>query len=89
MQRRRISFSGRVQGVGFRATARHTAAAFPITGWVRNEPDGTVLLEAQGRPEDLDRFLAALTARMDRLISRHDSTVIALIEEETAFDVRR
>jgi acylphosphatase len=89
MQRRRISFAGRVQGVGFRATARDAAASFPISGWVRNEPDGTVLLEAQGHPDDLDRFLAALTARMGRLVSRQESIPIDTVEDEASFHILR
>ena len=89
MERRRITFSGRVQGVGFRATARHTAAPFPITGWVRNEPDGTVLLEAQGDPAEIERFLAALHARMGRLIASHDSSPATPIPDETDFSIHR
>jgi Acylphosphatase len=57
MERRRIVFSGRVQGVGFRATARAVASRFEVTGWVRNADDGTVEMEVQaeiiGRGEGL------------------------------------
>src|SRR5262245_4151279 len=42
MERRQIRFHGRVQGVGFRVTARAIADEFAVSGWVRNEPDGTV-----------------------------------------------
>lgn len=40
--------SGRVQGVGFRYTALHEAQRLGVTGWVLNEPDGSVRLVAQG-----------------------------------------
>jgi acylphosphatase len=50
-------FRGRVQGVGFRATAVHCARASPVTGFVRNEPDGSVLCVAEGRLEDVEAFL--------------------------------
>ena len=40
--RKRIIFHGRVQGVGFRYTAKHLANSLGITGWVKNEWDGTV-----------------------------------------------
>ena len=47
--RKRIVFHGRVQGVGFRYTAKYLAQSLGLTGWVRNEWDGTVTLEIQGR----------------------------------------
>ncbi len=51
---KRIIFIGRVQGVGFRFTARRAASRRQLTGFVRNVPDGTVEMLAQGRPEDVD-----------------------------------
>ena len=41
--RKRLVFSGYVQGVGFRWRARHAAQAVGATGWVRNERDDRVL----------------------------------------------
>ena len=58
--RRHIVFSGYVQGVGFRYRAMHSARRFGITGWVRNLDDGSVEMEAEGYPEDLDAMLLAL-----------------------------
>ncbi len=40
MERVIVHYSGRVQGVGFRATARHIACGYEVTGMVRNLPDG-------------------------------------------------
>jgi acylphosphatase len=48
-----IIFSGRVQGVGFRFTARRIALAFQLTGYVKNLPEGSVEMLAQGNPEDI------------------------------------
>ena len=50
--RKHILVYGRVQGVGFRYRASHAARSFGLTGWVRNNPDGTVEMELQG--EDID-----------------------------------
>src|SRR5471030_2081507 len=47
-RRMKVFYSGRVQGVGFRYTARTVAAGFEITGYVRNLPDGRVELVAEG-----------------------------------------
>ena len=46
--RSRFVFSGRVQGVGFRATASLHAESVGLPGWVRNEDDGTVTLLVEG-----------------------------------------
>lgn len=48
MVREHLQFFGRVQGVGFRYRAKYVAGQLGITGWVRNEWDGTVEMEAQG-----------------------------------------
>lgn len=52
MIRKRITFYGSVQGVGFRWRARQAANLYGCTGWCRNNPDGSVTMEIQG-PEDL------------------------------------
>jgi len=49
-----IVFVGRVQGVGFRFTAFHSANRYKLTGFVRNCPDGTVEMLAQGLATDID-----------------------------------
>lgn len=53
----RVIYTGRVQGVGFRATAVHIARKHPVTGWVRNLPDGRVELWAEGREPTVISFL--------------------------------
>ena len=63
-QRRHVYYSGHVQGVGFRVTARQIAQVHAITGFVRNLPDGRVELVAEGDPVELNRFLTALADRM-------------------------
>lgn len=47
---------GRVQGVGFRYYTRREARRIGVTGWVRNEADGTVLVHAEGTREQLQRM---------------------------------
>jgi len=54
-----VIFRGDVQGVGFRYTTKRAAATYPgITGIVRNLPDGTVELLAEGTRTDLDHLLS-------------------------------
>lgn len=54
----RIIISGHVQGVFFRAGARDEAMRLGIAGFARNNPDGSVLIEAEGSPSAVDRFRA-------------------------------
>ncbi len=72
--RKHLIVSGLVQGVGFRWRARQAARSLGVTGWVRNNWDGTVSLELQGSEEQIDRVLQALEQgryiRIERIQSR-------------------
>ena len=56
----RILYSGRVQGVGFRYSAKTVATGFEVTGTVRNLTDGRVELIAEGSRSELEGFQAAI-----------------------------
>jgi acylphosphatase len=56
--RRVYIVEGRVQGVGYRAHVVELAGRYPVVGSVRNLHDGTVRVEAQGEPTEVDRFLS-------------------------------
>jgi acylphosphatase len=58
--RMKILYSGHVQGVGFRYTAKTVAAGFEISGVVRNLPDGRVVLIAEGAREELEAVREAI-----------------------------
>jgi acylphosphatase len=66
-----------VQGVGFRYSALHLVANYPIAGYVRNLPNGNVELVAEGAAEDVDAFLSRLAEQMAGYI---EETVVT--EEE-------
>jgi acylphosphatase len=51
---------GRVQGVGFRWFVRETARALDLAGWVRNRPDSSVEIEADGSEAAIQSFRRAL-----------------------------
>ena len=57
---RRVHYSGRVQGVGFRYSVKRIAGGFEVVGSVRNLVDGRVELEASGEPDELNAFLEAI-----------------------------
>lgn len=52
-----ITVAGRVQGVFFRASTKTSADHLNIKGLVKNLPDGTVYIEAEGEEKDLDQFI--------------------------------
>jgi acylphosphatase len=58
MRRVRAIVTGRVQGVAYRASTVFEARGQGVTGWVRNLPDGSVELEAQGDEAVVDTLLA-------------------------------
>lgn len=47
---------GKVQGVFYREGTRKKAVSLHITGWVKNNVDGTVELQACGEKEDIEKF---------------------------------
>ena len=85
MLRQRIVFYGWVQGVGFRYWARHAASLYGATGWVRNDPDGTVTMEIQGTQEQINQVIAAIQNGRFISIDRMDVTSLSVIEGERAF----
>ena len=58
--RRRWRFTGTVQGVGFRYYARAAALHLGLTGWVANNWDGSVTLEAQGTRAALNELVPTI-----------------------------
>ena len=60
MIRKRIVFTGRVQGVGFRWRAEQAARLYNCTGWCRNDRDGTVTMEIQGTEEAIGKVIRSI-----------------------------
>lgn len=85
--RKHIVFHGRVQGVGFRYTAKYLAQSLRLTGWVKNEWDGTVTLEIQGREALIQKLLVGLNSNQFITIDWLDTEEIPL-EQESSFKVR-
>lgn len=87
-ERREIHFSGRVQGVGFRYTTRNIAARYPVTGYVKNLPDGRVLLVVEGTQYDVEDFLGSLRAEMRNYIRGEQEVRVSATGEFLSFSIR-
>ncbi|MCI5954217.1 MAG: acylphosphatase [Lachnospiraceae bacterium] len=88
MVRKHFRFTGRVQGVGFRYRAKYAANGMCITGWVKNEWDGSVEMEVQGTEEAIDRMLIMINSGDYIVIDNIESQDIPLLENESGFHVR-
>ena len=84
--RKHIQFSGRVQGVGFRYKAKYLAQSLGLTGWVKNEWDGSVTMEIQGRSMMIEKMLENLNRDRYIIIDWINAREIPL-EEERGFHV--
>ena len=81
--RKCMVFHGRVQGVGFRYKAKYLANSLGLTGWVKNEYDGTVHMEVQGRKAMIYKLMEGLNRGMYISIDWIDEKDIPVIEERS------
>lgn len=88
MVRKHFRFTGRVQGVGFRYRAKYAAKGMCITGWVKNEWDGSVEMEVQGTEEAIDRMLIMINRSDYIVIDTIESKTIPLKQQESGFSVQ-
>ena len=88
MVRIQYTFYGDVQGVGFRYRACHAAQLLGLTGWVRNEFDGSVMMEVQGGRQDIDAMLEMIENGHYISIDSIDSKEIIADPNESSFDIR-
>jgi len=86
--RRRVLYRGRVQGVSFRATAVDLARHRPVVGGVRNRPDGSVELEAEGPAGEVTAFLEEVARHFARNISDAAQAALPPRGDETCFEIR-
>ena len=85
--RKRIVFHGRVQGVGFRYTAKYLAQSLGLTGWVTNCWNDTVELEVQGPPDVIGQMLD-MAARSEAVWIEEIRKTRMELQKESGFHIR-
>jgi len=88
MERRRVIYSGRVQGVGFRFRSQRLAEGFPVSGSVRNLSDGRVELIAQGDSGAVSAFLEAVGRDLGDKIQTVQDEIEPVDPHERGFSIR-
>lgn len=89
MKRVYMNISGRVQGVGFRYYTQHLAVQHNLVGWVKNEEDGTVTIDAQGHEEELNSFIEEIKKGPSRFAKVKNVELTYLdIEENKTFKIK-
>ena len=88
MIRKHIVFYGSVQGVGFRYRARHAADLYGCTGWVKNEWNGSVSMEIQGKEESIDQVILAIERGTFVRIENMAVKSIPIVKYEYGFRTR-
>jgi acylphosphatase len=84
-----IVITGSVHGVGYRYAAWKKARELKLSGWVRNEPDGSVRAVAEGTPEKVAAFIdwcrqGSMLARVKKV-----DVLTGDIEGYQSFEIRR
>ncbi|WP_066193352.1 MULTISPECIES: acylphosphatase [Gracilibacillus] len=74
----RIHVRGRVQGVGFRFFTQQLAMEHHVFGWVRNEDDGSVLIEATADDQDMKNFITQIKQGPSRFAKVQEADVTKL-----------
>ncbi len=87
MKHLNIQVFGKVQGVSFRDSAQKNAWALQLKGIVRNEPDGTVWIEAEGPESAIDELVAWCQKGPKKAAVERVETAEAELEDYTAFHV--
>ena len=83
----RVTVSGKVQGVFFRASVKKVADIVGVKGWVKNEPNGNVSLEAEGEEEMVYKLIDYCHHGPDGAIVEKVSITLGVIVGYDSFDI--
>ncbi len=91
MTAKRVFYSGRVQGVGFRFSSKQTARGYDVCGWVKNLPDGRVELHVQAwELDEVEAFLDGIQeSSLGSQIKEREIRVVASENGLRGFEIIR
>lgn len=87
--RKKIVFSGKVQGVGFRYEIYKLAEEMNLTGWARNKNHDRVVLETQGEESDISFLISHMKSLKRAVVTHVEIYEVPLINGEREFIVKR
>lgn len=87
MERLKINFKGRVQGVGFRFQAFRIANNLNLTGNVKNMYDGSVEVNVQGKRGNIDALIEAIKNERFIRVDSIDITKLDVVDDEKSFEI--
>lgn len=89
VKRKHMRVTGRVQGVGFRYTASQCAQKLGVTGWVRNDYDGSVEMEAQGTDVQINTLIEMIKNASNYIdIENIEYKTIAVVKDDVGFEIK-
>ena len=89
VKRKHIRVTGRVQGVGFRYTSAECADKVGVTGWVRNDYDGSVEMEVQGTEAQINTLFEMIKNSSSYIdIENLETKTIPVIKDDEGFEIR-
>jgi len=83
-----VQYRGHVQGVGFRVNAIQSAQGLAVDGFVRNEPDGSVLMDVQGPTTAVDTLMARIQDSMSLKIEETLVDPREMVDARPGFKIR-
>ena len=86
--RKLIKFYGRVQGVGFRYRAEKSASLYDIYGWIKNNDNGSVEMEVQGKEENIDKMIDLIKKGNFIEVNAMEEKKIPLKNDEYGFTIK-
>ncbi|MCU0641882.1 MAG: acylphosphatase [Candidatus Margulisbacteria bacterium] len=87
VKRALVTYYGRVQGVGFRFTAEDAARNYAVTGYVRNMPDGSVEVVAEGEEKELNAFLTSVDDQLGQYVKNRNLVWLPATGEFSGFSI--